>query len=985
MCRRALFTLSLLALLCGRGMAASDGPQVRAFVGQDLHMAGGELLSHQPEAGLHILAFRGGFSMSIGANRYSSDSAVVWLEAWRDEPGGSGIDYQARVYLEGNLGIEKAGLARTTEMGVKALDAGRAMALHFGVSGEVFATANKMEAADSRGLPLYGVGIKAVGQKNALEAPLAPARAKAGPEAPRPEAGKAAPAAEQEKAKFRYPINIAWPGEVAPVIEGPDANDVITIIGRFYIWHKYEQAGKMRLLELQGDNAVVFYLPQKDGADKEKVEATDVMARGDVKGIYLSGDVLMTEGSRTIRADELYYDFEQSRAIIDNAVMRSFDATEGMPVYVRAERLRQLARDKFAADNITLTSSEFYKPQISATASNVTITDTTIDDEQTGKSSKASYDAEMHDVRFKVYDRTFFYWPYVRSNLQRPDIPLKSGHVGQDKAWGTAIETEWYIARLLGFQEPEGVDSSLSLHYYSKRGFGTGAQVDYARENYFGRLLGYIIDDRGEDRLGRHDSRKHVKPPRELRGRFRWQHRQFLPYNWQLTSEISYISDENFLESYYRGEFYVGKEQETLVHFKRIEDNWGLSLLSKFRINDFVHTLEEVPSGAFHWTGESFWDDNLTFYSDNQASRLRQRYADSYSNPGSEQLFYFGTTRNEVDMPLTVGRAKIVPFVAATAAYEDRLGFYRELDGRITDSEDTVWFAETGVRASTQPYWRVYPGIRSRLLDLNGLRHVIRPHLTAVGYAENDSVIEQRDTLNVGISQRLQTKRGSGEKERVVDWMRLDMDVTWVNDSGDSSAGPDRFLWNRPLIPILNTYGPALQQGGLLYQRDRRGSSVYGPRRNSFTADYTWRLSDTTAILSDMNFDMQSGVVQQFNIGVTRLCWPNLSYYLGSRYLRRIRVLDEEGSNAFTFAVTYVLDPRYTVVISQQVDLDYGATVRSDITLIRRYHRIYWGLTFSADESLDEQGIVFSVWPQGVPELGIGPKRYMGLGGAAGY
>ena len=135
-----------------------------------------------------------------------------------------------------------------------------------------------------------------------------------------------------------------------------------------------------------------------------------------------------------------------------------------------------------------------------------------------------------------------------------------------------------------------------------------------------------------------------------------------------------------------------------------------------------------------------------------------------------------------------------------------------------------------------------------------------------------------------------------------------------------------------------------------------------------------------------MNYDMQSGVVQQFNVGFSHLRWPNLSYYIGSRYLRRINNnFGEKGSNALTFAVTYVLDPRYTVVFSQQFDFDYGATIRSDITLVRQYHRVYWGLTYSADESLDTQAIAFSIWPQGVPDLAIGPRRYTELGGSAGY
>jgi hypothetical protein len=260
------------------------------------------------------------------------------------------------------------------------------------------------------------------------------------------------------------------------------------------------------------------------------------------------------------------------------------------------------------------------------------------------------------------------------------------------------------------------------------------------------------------------------------------------------------------------------------------------------------------------------------------------------------------------------------------------------------------------------------------------MRHIITPYLTAVSYTQNESVIEQRDTLNVGISQRLQTKRGLDEKQRSVDWMRLDMDVTWVNNPGDDSAGPDKFIWNKPFIPTINTVSPVIPL------QDRRSSHIFGPRRNYFGADYSWLLSDTTAVLSDMNYDMQSGVVQQFNVGFSHLRWPNLQYYIGSRYLKRLdNGYGEYGSNAFTFAITYVLDPRYTVVYSQQLDFDYGKTVRSDLTLIRQYHRLYWGLTFSADESLDRQSITFSLWPQGVPGLAFGERRYIGLGGSAGY
>jgi hypothetical protein len=782
-------------------------------------------------------------------------------------------------------------------------------------------------------------------------------------------------AADKKEPLFRYPVNIQPAGGTALKMESTqtaDGNDVMTVMGRFYLWQKKDDEGG--LLELQADNAVVWYTGEPAPHVREaELEGT---ISENIRAIYLSGDVVMTFGQRTIRAEEIFYDFEHDKALALDAVMRSFDVSRGIPIYVRAEELRQLAENKFAAENITLTSSEFYLPQISASASSVIITDTTSVDAREGEVSDSSYDAQMRDVRLKVWDSTFFYWPFLRSNLQQPDTALKSVRVGNDNVWGTSVETRWYLSRLLGLREPEGTDSTLALDYFGKRGFGSGAEIEYTRENSFGRLLGYIIHDEGEDRLGRHSTRRDLEPPRELRGRFLWRHRQFLPHNWQLTSEVSYASDENFIEGFYRSEYNVGKEQETLVHLKRIEDNWGLAFLGKARINDFQNKLEELPSAEFHWTGQSLFDDKFTFYSDSQVSRFRQRLASGSTLPVSEEFFTFMSERAELDMPIRWGAAKVVPFVAGTVAYEDGGGFYTDIDGLTAGREDDIWIGEAGARIFPQPMWKVYPDAKSRLWDLNGLRHIIEPHLTAVGYSESDSVAEQRDILNVGISQRLQTKRGPADNRRTTDWMRLDMDLTWLNNSGDSSAGADRFIWSSPFIPLVNRYSTAVPQ------QDRRSSDIYGPRRNYFGANYIWRVSDTTAVLSDMNYDMQSGVVQQFNIGFSRLRLPNLSYYIGSRYLRRFdNGYGEEGSNAFTFAASYVLDPRYTVVFSQQYDFDYGANVRSEITLVRRYHRLCYGITFRVDESMDRQAILFSVWPEGLQELGIGQKGYMGQSG----
>lgn len=990
--------LILLVLLSAGISLAIESRDAGAFSGVDLHLAGSEFIGYQLSEDEHTLVFEKGFSMSVGGSDFSSDSAVVWLEAERNEVRGRVyIDVHVRCYLSGNLSTEKGGVAGAIGFVERLAEDGQSMVVRFTINGEVFVTAEKKETADPREMELYKKGLSfdvSVGpeffvQREALVPEAEKEKKEADAELKSRrfkkrllEAEKKAAEREAKEPKFRYPVNWAPAGEVKPQLESTrtkDGTSIDTIIGRLYVWQKLDEDGG--LLELQADNAVIF----REGESGEGIDGEDILGSGSVTAIYVSGDIILTEGQRTIRADEVYYDFLRKKALVINACLRSFDASRQIPIYIRAAQLQQLSENKFFLEDATVTTSEFYQPQISLTASTIILTDTSRIDAEAEKLSDHSFDVEMQDVRLKAGELTIFHWPVMRSNLYRPDVPIKGAHIGNDNTWGTSVETQWHLSRLLGLREPENVETTLFVDHFSKRGFGVGTDIDYKRESNYGRFSSYLIRDSGKDRLGRHSSRKDLEPEKDLRGGVFWQHREFLPYKWQFTTGVSYESDENFVESFSRSDFFTGGERETYVHLKRIEDNWAISILGKARINDFADRLEEMPSIEHHLAGQSLFDDRVTFYSDTQVSRLRQRIGNDHVGiPISEEVFSFVSQRTELDVPLSIGIFKMVPFVASTFGYDDRSGFTRTLvDGSGTGEfgDSQVWLAEVGVRIHPRALWRVYPGVKSRLFNLSKIRHIIEPELTAVFYDESDDVVEQRDILNFGISQRLQTKRGPVGEQRTVDWMRLDTDFTWVNNSADSSSGPDEFIWSKPIVPMRVFSAPEIFNGDLISGAGLRRFEMFGPRRNYFGADYIWRISDTAAILSDLNFDMQSSVVQQFDVGFSRLVWPNLSYYIGSRYLRDVEVLNEKGSNSFTFAATYVLDPRYTLVLAQQFDFDYGSNMRSDITLIRRYHRMYCGFTYSADGSLDRQAIVFSIWPQGVPELAIGPRRYMGIAG----
>lgn len=956
-----------------QGTPGSVGSARRDGQNRDLHLTAGVLLSETIASGQSVLLCREGFEMVAGDRKFTADQAVVWVVAGPPAEGDGTSPHRIQVYLGGGVTGQQPGDGPNTDFVEVVLEPGRAVVIQAEIGGEIFITAGKREeTGNPRSLPLYHEATAAFKKAGLSEPPPQ--------EKPTPTSPAKSRKPDPNEPAVGYTISISPLTDVVPKYErsvSEQGEEISTYIGRSHMsWQEPNETGDPASpIELEADCIVVWRAGKDAGAKGLGVTAAQ---EAGVSAVYVSGDVLLTQGERTIRADELYYDLRNERALARNVVMKSFDPMRNIPIYIRARQLRQVAEDTFEAEDVALSSSEFWTPQLSLEAAKVRIIDKRQEGEADESLSDSSFDVELRDVKLKVGNTSVLDLPKVHGDRQRPELPIRSIRVGHDRTYGTSVETRWWLSRLLGLRPPEGTDGSLAVDYYGERGVGGGFDLSYERENYFGEILGYIIEDQGEDRLSR--TRKNIDVPEETRGRFLFQHRHYLPYSWQLTAEISYLSDENFLEQFYRTESNVGKDQETLLYLKRIEDNWGLSFLGKTRINDFVDQVEELPSAEYHLMGQSLFDDRLTFFSDNQVSRYRYRY--DPDNPMSEpdDFFTFTGTRNELDLPLTAGTFKIVPFVAGTFGYEDGAGFQAELDGGGVESEDAVAIGEAGVRLSTQPLWCVYPNVESRLWDLHQLRHIIRPSITAATYVENESVAQQRDTLDFGISQRLQTKRGPAGRQRTVDWLKLDVDFVWIADSSDEIAGPDRFLWNEPFIPLAN------RDGRVIPPVDRRTTGLFGPRQNYISAEMSLRLTDTTSILSDVYFDTQNGVVEQFDVGFSRLLWPNLTYYVGSRYLREVdNGLGERGSTALTFAATYVLDPRYTVVLAEQFDFDYGSNIRTDATLIRKYHRMNLALTFSVDDSLDEQRFVLSLWPEGIPELAIGLRRYMELGASDVY
>lgn len=778
---------------------------------------------------------------------------------------------------------------------------------------------------------------------------------------------------------------------------GPFAHDgyrLITVLGRIYLSRGVP--GSDMFLEIQADSAVVFLTPeagstQEDRSDRpglggrpkrddtNSAEAPDqetadpgreappakrprsetrdrqVLSTGfgdvDVQGAYLDGDVLMTVGANQVRATRLYYDFIDDRAVILDAVVRTTLENRNVPLYLRAAEVRQLSAKHFVARDAVLTTSEFHTPHYHIGASRVELINRTAAEPGSDPMAIRAGTFRIRDATLNVYGVPVAYWPSIQGTADTSESAIRSLRLGYSSDFGAEVETEWHLFNVLGLEDPAGFDGTLHLDYFSERGPGVGVDLDYKREKYYGLLRGYLMYDDGEDFLGR--ERRPVDPP-DVRGRFLTRHREFLEDDWQLTLELSYISDESFLEEYYESEFDNDKDQETLLHLKKQRDNWAFTSLLQYRILDFTTQTERLPDLAYFRLGEPLWDGRMSWYSENRLGLVRYRPQEQdffdwlrYGpNPGSGTVAR-GDTRQELGGPVDVGPLRFVPFGA----------------GRLTawsDSPDEGSLARVmglyGVRGSMY-LWRVYPDAQSTLFDVQGVRHVIKTDFTAWGSHTNvdshelfpfDQTVEninEVDGVTVGVRQRFQTKRGEGPTRRNVDVVTIDTELGVFNDGGNYTTN-----------------------GFASFSRPENSID-----RNYVANNLIWRINDRTSLLNEINVDLNDASVDFLSLAFAVERTPRFNYILGYRYI------GDTDSNLIVFDVNYRMTEKHTIAIREAFDLDRGRILDSAVALIRKHPRWYTALTIEVDESEDDVGVSFTLWPEGLSRASLGSRRFTGL------
>ncbi|MCL2700184.1 MAG: hypothetical protein FWE88_00660 [Phycisphaerae bacterium] len=671
-------------------------------------------------------------------------------------------------------------------------------------------------------------------------------------------------------------------------------------------------------------------------------------------GIFLDNTVVIARNDHKLRASQAFYDLTTDRAMLIQPVYRTFEAKRNVPLYIRAAEAHQLSAREIVFKDARVSTSDFATPSYAIASQKLRIQDQTLYDDEGRAISEQVIRGEMTHATFQLEGVPIFYWPWFAGDVSDVHTPLRRASMGNNANFGVGVETNWDLFRLLGLARPNGVDATLDLAYYSKVAMA-GVGMKYARTDRLRDYYGYaqlygVFDHKREDNFG--DLREHIPAPYH-RSRALLRHKEYMPNDWEMQFELGYLSDRNFLEQFFRNEFWAGKDQETLLYAKKQRDNWAFTALLQARIDRFLTQTESWPDLGFYLIGQPLADGALTYYNESHLGVKRWR-PDSGTGIGHSDVMARGDTRNELDAPMNLGPINITPYTVGRATY-----WNDKPDG----GKDYRLYGQIGLRANTH-IWRVYDNVHSRFWNVNGLKHIMTPEVIAwIGGAGADpdqlfpmdpgieTYLGPTSGSVIGLHQRLQTKRGEPGKEQIVDWMRLNVFAMFLDDTTDTNRQPSvgQYYFHRPEYSL-------------------------GP--NSLLADYAWHISDSTAFLSDINVNLNDGRIGQFNAGFAVQRDPRLRYYLGTR------IIDDMNTALGIVGVSYRLNKIYTVSFFEQYDFRFqdGRNLLTTLSVIRKFPRWYTALSVSYDRTNNGMGIYVTIWPEGAPEAHLGSGRFNPLG-----
>ena len=761
-------------------------------------------------------------------------------------------------------------------------------------------------------------------------------------------------------------------------------------------------------LRLSAERAVVFLTPGSIANIREDAGQLDVK---EVQGIYLEGDVIATDGNYIMRGQQVYYDVALNRAVAAQAVLRTYLRT-GIPVYARANEMRQISADQFEATDARVSISEFFTPHLSVGADKITVT------KNPGKNAGTTIDASH--VTFRSGNTPIFYWPYLRGTPEKTVLPEIS--VGYNEYRGVTIGTRWDLWALLGYDPIPGMSAKLINDIYTLNGVGLGT----AFSSFGGNLNMYgFYDFENEEQASTGQT---YTSTLKYRGLIDGDYTYLIDEHSLLQGSVAWTSDGAFVNTFRQGDFINRLEYETKAFMKLQSSNSAFTMLLKNDLDGYVinswqlasrpYTVNKLPEAAYRRYGDSFFSDHLSWTQEYSANAMSMRLQDgtpgttavtsaafnapnatggnanpnfnantnitnAYQNAGyNEDIYVRVYTRQELAYPIDISPAKITPFINGTAIAYTLNDFtnYSTINGTNGQSGTTRGLMGIGARSSAE-FSQTFDGVQNSALDVNRLRYVVQPTSTLwAGYDtaekgeypifdQNVEGISAAQVAQIGAKQRLQTYRGGPGAWRSVDWITLDAGAV-VNNGGANfgRTSATGLAYAQSPTPSFYSWRPELSQwGSHLY-----GSSAW-EISSTFTAygSVKWMLENVPTYTTGPFQNMARG-----SLGMRMQHSPDTSFFIEYRSINNFDPTNNYiNDELLQLGVAYQISKLYTLTISPQIDLVEHNLRAASASLTRSFPDFNLNASVGYDSLTQVTSFGFSL---SIPAIGASTPGLMG-------
>lgn len=559
--------------------------------------------------------------------------------------------------------------------------------------------------------------------------------------------------------------------------------------------------------------------------------------------------------------------------------------------------------------------------------------------------------------------------------------------VGYTGDWGFFVA----MNKEIKISEYPYVHADLLLDFYSKRGWGYGAEINVATENSKTNLFAYgIYDTHPEEGVDLEYSRMRIP---HFRYDVRFSNVTHITPSFDFRSHIEFLSDPYMQHDYFLEQYNNNPEPASYAAFEKYFDNFTMSLYGKVRLNTFSTTVQKLPEFRIDVPRMEIFNTNLYYQGAHSLEYLSMEWrnydlprrtpnyvnTDDYASMRLDSvnfLYYPFKLFNINIIPRAGVRFTVYTDSSRRAISEENLRemfIANDIDGTFKANvvnydnlggSRVRFVGEFGFEANTKLY-RTFNNVRSEFFNIDGLKHVMVPYVNYtyipeptvdrehLFYFDDVDRIERQNFFRLGVENRLYTRASN----RLLNTFRMENYIDLHLDHKDGFNHIGDFctkLSTSPIKGLVVSTEFAINAGNNFTDRQGTYRGLRWVDRKGIKGNWLnrWRFSLRYEPVEDFIFTLRYDYRDNYN--------TRSAYSMGT-------TLDElESGSAFdkyyalrtqllSFGVSLPLTPDRRTRASYQISYDFeaGFIQSQTIGLLHQFHCWEFALLFSHSNEYD--------------------------------